>query len=689
MRALLVVTLLLVGCDKDDPNPNPPNTSECEPDVLRRDWSCVVTDPEAGYTEEVGCLADFEVVAAAPFDASIPGARSSKTIVDTWNENHVFFTNSNLFPLHEMFVDEYLLELNFLPKPEPFINEYTSPDRRFLLGAVTWYEEPDVWAYEIAPYDTADEEQIAAAYRAIRDSGYFGDQLVFHPTSATQEDIAENLPADVCTISTADLFDGISYQALNLGTTTGWLKFYTAEQVDGVPIPFRELVVLDAVPNDIGITAGIITDAYQTPLSHINVLSQNRGTPNMSLIGAWNNAELRALEGQWVELTVGPFEWTVRPIDVSEADAWWEENKPTPLSSNPPDLSVTELTDLEDLLQLDTLSKADAITTAIPAFGGKASHFGGLVHIGPDCPTPDGFAIPIYFYDQFMTQNGFKDRLYSWLDPDHPSHDPQFLADPDYRQQKLHELQADMMLAPLDPTFRAELAAKIEADFPGTRMRFRSSTNVEDLGDFTGAGLYTSMAGYSDPNSDEPMDDAIRTVWGSVWNPRAYEERAYYSIDQRNVGMALLVHPSFPDEETNGVAITNNIFDPSGLEPAFYINAQMHNWSVVLPEYGVTSDQVLYYFDRAGQPIVYIGHSNIIPDGYTVLDAQQLYQLGTALKAIHEYFFEVYGDRSFYAMDTEFKFDDGSRDADGDGIFEVPGGERKLVMKQARPFPDR
>lgn len=681
---LFCIGALLAACGGKDPDPKkkgPDVPGECVTDVPKVNWACTMdgqTDP--AYAEQIGCLDDFFKVAADPLDASIPGARSAKTLVDRWDDDRLYIMNSNRWPIHEMFVDDNLVGPGMLPKPEPFINEYTSPDRRFILGAITYYEEPDVWAYEIAPYDTADEEMMQIAYRAIRDNAYFGANLQFHPTSIAQDDVAEGLATDVCVITTADLFDGITYQPLNLGVTTGQLVFKRAEEVDGVPIYFRELPVLDAVPNDIGITAGIITDAFQTPLSHINVLSQNRGSPNMALIGAWDNPELRALEGKWVELTVGPFDWEVREIPFEEAEQWWEDNKPEPLVSSPPDLTKDQLIDIEDILDAAELTEPliDQIPANIPAYGGKATHFSGLAQIGPEVPTPDAFAIPIYFYWQFMEENGFRDRLESWLDETHPMYDPQFRADPEYRQEKLHELQADMLAAPLNPDFRSALAAKLDAEFPGVRMRFRSSTNAEDLGAFTGAGLYTSMAGYVD-DIDEPMDDAIKTVWGSVWNPRAYDEREYYSIDHLDVGMCLLVHPSFPFEEANGVAITNNIFDPSGLEPAFYINVQMDNWSVVLPEFGVTSDQVLYYFDRAGQPIVYIGHSNLIPKGYNVLDPEQMYELGVALKAIHEFFFPVYGDRSFYAMDTEFKFDD---DWSSDGT-------RQLFMKQARPYPGR
>ncbi|MCH2146157.1 MAG: hypothetical protein MK082_13595, partial [Phycisphaerales bacterium] len=53
------------------------------------------------------------------------------------------------------------------------LTEYYSPDRRFILGAVTHYAEPDIWAYEISPYDSADAEMIETAYLSIRDNAFF------------------------------------------------------------------------------------------------------------------------------------------------------------------------------------------------------------------------------------------------------------------------------------------------------------------------------------------------------------------------------------------------------------------------------------------------------------------------------------------------------------------------------------
>ena len=93
-------------------------------------------------------------------------------------------------------------------------------------------------------------------------------------------------------------------------------------------IKARDIVVLDHVPNDISVVIGIITEEFQTPLSHINVLSQNRRTPNMGLKNAFNDPKLRALEGKWVKLTVNAFEWIIAEATQAEAEALTRARRP-------------------------------------------------------------------------------------------------------------------------------------------------------------------------------------------------------------------------------------------------------------------------------------------------------------------------------------------------------------------------
>ncbi len=665
----MLILLLASGCkDKSTETGSPADDDG---------WACTLTEgSDSPFASQIGCYDDFDALASLPLDASIPGARSVKTVIDRTDSSELYFMNSVLYPIHWDFASAHLSGdgLPIVPDLGTFnTTEYYSPDRRFILGAASYYEGPGVWVYEISPYDTAGVDLIAEAFYKIKENSYFGEELYFHPTSTTIESVAAGLPADIPIMTTDELYDGIDYQPLNLGTSMGQLAFYSSEDLETSYVNYREIVVLDAVPNDISVTAGIITGTFQTPLSHINVLSQNRGTPNMAYRDAFTNADLLALEGRWVELVVEAQQWSIQEVTQEEADAWWEEHRPEPIKVEPMDTSVTGIWNTEDILDLENNELAGALKAAIPAFGGKATHFAALSE-NEDIPNPPGFAIPVYYYDQHMRNNGLWDVVDAMLV------DKDFINDPATRDRMLEELRDAIAEAPVDPELVTMVEDRIRERYesgvsPITRTRFRSSTNAEDVNGFNGAGLYSSTSG--DPeDEDDPVDDAIRLVWGSVWNYRAFEEREYYSIDHTHIGAAVLSHRAFESEDANGVAITGNIFDSTGLEPAYYINVQTGGTSVVLPPPGVTTDQLLYYYDFPNQPIVYIANSNLTWDDGPVLTNSQIYELGGVLKEIHNYFYPVYGSAgAYYGMDVEFKFDD------------LESGSPEVYVKQARPYP--
>ncbi len=647
----------------------------------RTPWACsIAPDSSPDSVPQIGCEGDFSALASEPIAASIPGARSIKTSVDREADFALNFQHSGRYPIHWQFLSEHRSVAQGLPRVPSLAQfnetEYYLPDRRFLLGALTHYEGPNKWAYEISPYDTADASMIQAAFERVAKNTYVGEELYFHPTSLDVESVAAALPRSVPQLSTDELFQGIDYQALNVAESVGRLRFVTAAELETSYVTFRDIVVLDRVPNDISVTQGIITAEFQTPLSHINVLSQNRGTPNMALKGAMANLELRSLEGQWVRLRVNASDYEITAVEQAQADTWWEEHKPSGVQVPGLNESVTDLRDVSEIVPADVAPEdmLASIKEGTRAFGGKAANYGALFHI-PEANAPLGFAIPVYYYLQFMRENGFDQRVQALLA------DPAFTGDAATRDAALASLRDDMVLGTVNADFVALLTAKLAQDYPGVRMRFRSSTNAEDLDGFTGAGLYTSHSG--DPNDPErPILDAVRRVWASVWFFRAFEERSFRSIDHLRVGMALLVHRSFPDEEANGVALSNNPFDRSGLDPAFYVNVQLGELSVVQPPPNTTTEEFLYYFDLQSRPVSYLAQSSLLPPGERVLTRAQVQELGVALDAIRRHFQPAYAaelgsDNQWWAMDVEFKFDGEAG--------EVP----QLFVKQARPFGNR
>ncbi len=638
--------------------------------------TCEITGADTpDFLRHINCTKDFLALGSEPLDTSIPGARSVKLLIDTLDGDALYFQNSRKFKIHHEFASTHLSGSGkpLVPGLMKFNEtEYFSSSRRFILGAISYYDGPKAWTFEVAPYDTADDKMIARAYDIIAKAVFFGPQLYFHPTSSSVERLLPLLPMRVKTKTSKELYAKIDYQPLNLATAIGTLRIMTAAQLTTDYVGYRDILVLDSVPNDISVVSGLITEEFQTPLSHVNVLSENRRTPNMGLRGATTNPMLKALVGKWVRLEVLASTWSIREATREEADAFWEQHKPKPVTLQPADLTARDLRDIADVVPEGTMPLRDALKTAIPAWGGKASHYSILAKTD-GVPTPRAFAIPAYYYVQFMTDTGLFAQLDKLLA------DPDFRDKPDVRDNKLKALRAAIQVAPMDEAFQQRLRTKL-AEYPAGTMRFRTSTNSEDLDGFPCAGCYESHTG--DTTRWDTVLTAIRRAYASIFLFRTFEERTYNGIDHKTVVMALLVHHNFPMEEANGVALTANPYDPSGLTPGQYVNVQTGgDAEVVHPPPGVQSDQFVYQYALPGQPTVYISHSSLLPDGQTVLTKGQIARLGTALEAIHKRFSPAYGplggNTGWYAMDVEFKFD-------GD-----PGQEPALYVKQARPHPGR
>jgi hypothetical protein len=410
----------------------------------------------------------------------------------------------------------------------------------------------------------------------------------------------------------------------------------------------------------------------------------------MGLRGAVSNATLLQYKDQWVEFTVGAQDWTMNVVTADYAAQWWDDHKPPPITLPAPNLNVTAMTDVQDLVAEDPAHPEalfQEISTAIQAYGSKGSNYGVLYNTGKDAtgnvislakdatgtylhdpataayrvPVRAAFVIPLYWYTKFFTDNGFYTQLTTMLA------DTQFVNDSSYRSTMLMAFMDQIIAAPMSQEFSDALRAKIDAvGLTGKTLRFRSSTNAEDLSAFPCAGCYDSKTG--DPADwDGDLLVAVKKAWASAWKPRTFDERTQHSIDHTQVAMGLLVHENYDNasEFANGVTLTANPYDTSGgLVPAFFINYQRgYYYDVGQPVAGVSSDEIIYYwYNTPDQPTNYLAHSNIILPTQSVLSSTQLNSLGTALDVIHKRFTYAYGpdavpaNTGFYAIDDESKF---------------------------------
>ena len=140
LRLALMSLLILSACGTDESSESAPTgpTEPTEPTL-----TCV-NEPEAepDFLNSIGCPDDFAALASEPLNASIPGARSLKTVIDRLDGDKLYFQNSKRYMIHWEFASEHLSGQGLPPVP-PLAQfnekEYYSPSRRFLLGAITFY----------------------------------------------------------------------------------------------------------------------------------------------------------------------------------------------------------------------------------------------------------------------------------------------------------------------------------------------------------------------------------------------------------------------------------------------------------------------------------------------------------------------------------------------------------------------
>ena len=83
----------------------------------------------------------------------------------------------------------------------------------------------------------------------------------------------------------------------------------------------------------------------------------------------------------------------------------------------------------------------------------------------------------------------------------------------------------------------------------------RSDTNMEDLKEFTGAGLNLTLFNIL---SEKNIIEGIKRVWASPYTERSFKWRQKYLSNPENVFPSILIIPSV-DVEYSGVMITKGI----------------------------------------------------------------------------------------------------------------------------------
>jgi hypothetical protein len=488
--------------------------------------------------------AQFDSLARVYSDSSYPLSHVL-FVIDRRDHNKIYYVNSRRYAFHKDFVNGTYLSLE--RGQEFFENNYLKNNRRFILGTVAYQTPVQKWTFEFWEGDQISSELIKTTGEVINKT--FFTSVAYKPNSSRQEEISVGLNLE--RILQSDISREQEYEPLNLARGLG--RVHIIERLDEhVEIGFNEILVLNEVPIQLPPVAGVIVSKPSTPLSHINLLVKGWGVPNAYI----KNAQelLRQYDGRWVAFETKRDVYTIKLADLDQLREY-QRRMSQRLDVMKPRSDLTAN-------RIKTLSEQRA--GDVVAYGSKSANLGELMNARiPGLIIPDGFTVPFFFYDQFINDNELDDFIYEMLN------DQKFVHDPAYRRGRLNDLRERIQKGKVDESLRKKVLQLAHQTYPGKGLFARSSSNSEDLPNFSGAGLHSSV-----PNvkGDDQLMEALKTVWASLWNFEAYEARERAGIDHAKVYMAVLIQEGI-NADSAGVMITADPYNPESRD-AIYISAK-------------------------------------------------------------------------------------------------------------------
>lgn len=544
------------------------------------------------------------------FAATAPGVRNIKFVYDRRPEDkgtpRIYFLNSRVYELHINFIRQNKLVAKDQIKNVQ-LESWRLEDRRFFFAQLAWYEDlggQSRYVLELFDEDKASAKLITELYEQVTRVVELGT-VYFKPNSLEQETRrADLVAARVPMLENDALNANRLFQVVHAGKpAVGRLRVVEETDptiVESMIFNRNEIILLQTIPNDITRVAGILTTRPTTPLSHVSLRARTWDIPNIMMREALSLAYKEGLADQWVRLEVLPSGLpSLRKATPQEVEAAETERSKTAPSFRIPraDLEYSALTDLFALRTSDVtrygakaanLGELAALTRELPLEDIEpllkqtegtwlADTLGKLPLFIPRSPArrakaylsklhvPPGFAVPFAAYQSFLNH---PDNRSITTFMEQMLKEEKFHRDAIYRRQQLDALQELIRSGTFPPEWQERILNRLAQDLPDRRVFVRSSTNSEDLEGFNGAGLYETVGNVE---GNDAVVVAIKRVWASIWNFKAYEARQDFGIDHRAVYPGVLIQEAVRPYAA-GVLITKDVLSRKVSE-RYYINA--------------------------------------------------------------------------------------------------------------------
>lgn len=511
-------------------------------------WSTADAREQRAWVKTIPDVATWKI-----YSKNVSSDELGKFIIDL-KTNDIYFIDVNTFNIHADFVLGVLLKKAWTAENVREYNKnYERVKPKFILGYLTHHVKIDKWTFSFWEGDKIGPDDILRARKRL-DEAFFQKGLPFRPDSPMQEKVAVDVKKRGIPIITNDqVYKAADFQAFTKGRAVGKLRIVpVGTPYESLTFDKSDIVLLQESYPDITPVAGILATTFSTPLSHVNLRANAWGIPNAGDKKA--REKFGKLDGKVVYYEVTDTKIVLReatPAEIAELEGRIRDRKTVRM----PPAQI----DNPRFAMLTRMRAKDATS-----YGTKAANLGEIVTAGlDDVRVPPGFGVPFFYYVQHLRQHGLDARIEAMLA------DARFKADAAWRKAKLEELRAAIKAAPLAQPALDAIYKRVRLKLGGKGVFVRSSTNAEDLAGFNGAGLYDTVANVLGKRA---LGEAIKTVWASVWNLRAVDEREAFGIDHRQVYGAVLIQVGV-NATAAGVLVTKNLWDPTD-QNSFTINAK-------------------------------------------------------------------------------------------------------------------
>lgn len=533
-----------------------------------------------------------------------------KIVIDRHQDNTVYFLNDNLYTLHAYFVVDHILKLpraEFFKGIDQFNQEnYLSKNRRFYfatLGKIK-KEKRNIYILETQELDTMEIDQIEDMFCIVKSYLDPSFELFFKPANHIQEKSIDELSVKtIPRILTSEIYETSNFIALNPGESIGRIRcFYTVEDYHKLrsTIEWYDVVIMKRVPDDVPRVAGLINADFTTPLSHTNILASGWKIPNCIQKDIFSVIASRELNSKWVKYSVNLKDTEallelVETPNVLQKPNWLMQK----VSLEVPDIDAQFISPLNKIRMNDRY-----------IYGTKAANLGEMIHMIKNGsnrllgfyqihrPPRENLLLHLAHFFKVDDQNMLHDMANNFLRDFIKV--PQGIAIPFSTQRKFLEsspliqqaigklkmalelnaieidslcvsLQQLILKTRIPDSIKEQIDSMIIKEMAGVKnFVVRSSSNAEDLENFSAAGIYESS---NHLTNAQQIFEAVKRSWSSLVSSRSVRLRQQAGISLDDSYMGVIIQEEM-ETGMGGVMVTTNPMDSKDFRNV-YINVSL------------------------------------------------------------------------------------------------------------------